>query len=78
MKNHPALILFLFFTFLVFLDTFFIEEIFNFSMVFIASFKLIYLFIIGIFIALAAFTSNLLFEYIKKVDSLRRSIKKEA
>jgi|GEM_PF-6657822 len=78
MENHPALILFLFFTFLVFLDTFFIGEIYNFSIMFITNDRLVYLLMVGVFIGLTAFTSDLLFEYIKKVDSLRRSIKKEA
>ena len=45
---------------------------------FITNDRLVYLLMVGVFIGLTAFTSDLLFEYIKKVDSLRRSIKKEA
>ncbi len=74
MKRHPALILFLFFAFLVMIDTIFIGEIFSLSSIFAASFNFAYMVGIVVLSVLTVFTTNLLFEYIKKVETLRRSI----
>lgn len=75
MKRHPALILFLFFAFLVMLDTIFIGEIFNLSSIFAAGFNFVYLIGIVVLSVLTVFTTNLLFEFIKKVEMLRRSVR---
>jgi hypothetical protein len=75
MKRHPALILFLFFAFLVMLDTIFIGEIFNLTTIFAVGFNLIYLAGIIVLSAFTVFTTYLLFEFIKKVEMLRRSIR---
>ncbi|MEM0160503.1 MAG: hypothetical protein QW258_00500 [Thermoplasmata archaeon] len=75
MKRHPAMILFLFFAFLVMLDTIFMGEIFNLTTIFAEGFNFIYLIGIIVLSVFTVFTTYLLFEFIKKVETLRRSIR---
>ncbi len=72
---HPGRFLFLIFTLLVALDTLFLGELYNYSLSILLNFDALNIIFIFLFSSLGIFDTYILFEFIKKVDSLRRSIK---
>ncbi|GBE55108.1 hypothetical protein BMS3Bbin15_01273 [archaeon BMS3Bbin15] len=78
MKTHPAFFLFSFYFLLVTVDTVAIAQLFRYSSGILSKFSYLSLVIILFLSGVIVFVTAILFDFLKRVDLLRKEIRGEA